>query len=103
MLVTFETKAHGNVTMFGDVAKELLRLMGHSGTVPSALGAEDVAAALTRLRAALETRSGVTEQTPSSDADEGERPISLVNRAYPLIELLTAAANANCGVYWRGH
>ncbi|MEA1053075.1 DUF1840 family protein, partial [Lamprobacter modestohalophilus] len=33
MLITFETKAHANITMFGDVAVTLIKLMGHSGAV----------------------------------------------------------------------
>jgi hypothetical protein len=30
MLVTFTTKAYANITMFGDVAVTLLKMMGHS-------------------------------------------------------------------------
>jgi len=37
MLVTFSCKVCPNITMFGDVAVRMLRLIGHSGTVPSAL------------------------------------------------------------------
>ena len=37
MLVTFTTSAYANITMFGDVALHLLKLMGHSATVPGAL------------------------------------------------------------------
>jgi hypothetical protein len=31
MLITFETKAYANITMFGDVATALLKLMRHKG------------------------------------------------------------------------
>jgi hypothetical protein len=41
MLVTFTTEAYADITMFGDVAVALLKMMGHSGTVPSAIRAED--------------------------------------------------------------
>jgi hypothetical protein len=37
MLVTFTCKAYADITLFGNVAVSLLRLMGHSGTVPGAL------------------------------------------------------------------
>ena len=40
MLVTFRTKAHAEITMFGDVAVELLKLAGLSGNVPSAILAD---------------------------------------------------------------
>ena len=52
MLVKFQTKSQATITMFGDVAVTLIKLMGHSGTVPSALLAEDVPAALARLTSA---------------------------------------------------
>jgi hypothetical protein len=45
MIVTFRTKAHADIMMFGDIAITLLKLMGHSGTVPSALQAGEVPAA----------------------------------------------------------
>ena len=54
MLVTFTCPAYADITMFGDVAIRLLKMMGHSGTVPGALLAEDVPAALQRLEAAIE-------------------------------------------------
>ena len=44
MLVKFQTKSQATITMFGDVAVTRIKLMGHSGTVPSALVAEDVSA-----------------------------------------------------------
>ena len=49
MLVTFSCPVYANITMFGDVAVRLLKLMGHSGTTPGALLADDVPAALERL------------------------------------------------------
>ncbi|HEX6997850.1 MAG TPA: DUF1840 domain-containing protein [Gammaproteobacteria bacterium] len=102
MLVTFRTRPYANITMFGDVAVKLLKLMGHSGTVPSALKAEDVPAALERLKAAIaeQKRAGAAApQGEPSDGDE-EPPVSLANRALPLIELLEAAARANADVVW---
>ena len=42
MLVTFSSPAYADITMFGDVAVRLIKMMGHSGTIPSALLAEDV-------------------------------------------------------------
>ena len=49
MLVNFHTKAHGDVTTFGDVAVALLKLAGLSGNVPTAILAADIPAALERL------------------------------------------------------
>ena len=98
MLVTFTTDAYADITMFGDVAMALLKMMGHSGTVPSAILAADVPAALSRLTAGIEAAKAV----PSVDVeDEDEPQVSISNRALPLINLLTAAAQAGCDVMWK--
>jgi len=98
MLVTFTTDAYADITMFGDVALALLKMMGHSGTVPSAILAADVPAALSRLTAGIEA----AKAAPSvDDEDEDEPQVSMSNRALPLINLLTAAAQAGCDVMWK--
>ena len=102
MLVKFQTKSQATITLFGDVAVTLIKLMGHSGTVPSALLAEDVSAALARLKAAVAQHSNepLDPQGGSSrDGDEGQS-VSLAHRALPLIEMLTAAAAGHENVMW---
>ena len=86
--------------MFGDVAVQLLKMMGHSGTVPGALLAEDIPAALTKLKAAVEENEAPEETEKTSDENSEEPPVSLSVRAHPLIELLTAAAEQKCDVMW---
>ena len=106
MLVTFSCSAYANITMFGDAAVRLLKLMGHSGTVPGALLAADVQAALVRLEAAVEADKQSPEPEPepepeaSAQNEDGEPAVSLSHRALPLLELLTAAAKARCDVMW---
>lgn len=95
MLVTFTTEAYADITMFGNVAVPLLKMMGHSGTVPSAILAADVPAALSRLTAAINT--GVSPAEKESD----DAAVSMAHRALPLIDLLTAAAKNNCDVMWK--
>ncbi|MFT4837296.1 MAG: hypothetical protein ACI9IJ_002223 [Psychromonas sp.] len=102
MLITFSCPAYADLTMFGDVAVKLLKIMEHSGTVPGAIGAEDVQAALGRLETAikqpLEPKTPIKQQ---EDEDEDEEPaISLSHRALPLIELLRAAVRDKCNVMW---
>lgn len=104
MLVTFTCKAYADITMFGDVALSMLKMMGHSETVPGAILAEDVPAALERLKMAIETVKAIPIQSEPMDArhdDPDEQPVSLPHRALPLIELLTAAARENCDVMWK--
>jgi|SRR5690606_13267208 len=100
MLVTFKTKAYANITMFGDVAVKLLRMMGHSGTVPSAILADDVPAALERLKSAVAEEKKAEAPEDPRDADDGEPRISIAKRALPLLELLEAAAQKHCDVMW---
>lgn len=102
MLVTFKTQAHANITMFGDVAVTLIKLMGHSGTVPGALMPEDIPAALARLEAAVAANPDADLDPGGAggrDDEEGEH-VSLAHRAFPLIELLRAAAEQEKHVMW---
>ena len=101
MLVTFSCPNYANITMFGDIAIRLIRMMGHSGTVPSALLAKDVQPALDRLKSAIKANQQQTpEAEPTEDEERDEPAVSLSNRALPLIELLGAAAKADCDVMW---
>jgi hypothetical protein len=108
MLVRFHSTATGAVTMFGDVATELLRLMGASGAVPGALLAADVPAALRRLNRAVESSEGdriLRPPQPKSEEEQDENgdevaKVKLRTRAYPLLRLLEKAAAEDCTVVW---
>lgn len=93
--VTFHSRAAGDFTMFEAVAVSLLKKMGHSGTVPSAILPEDIPQALQRLKANLATE-------PATDAEElGEEPtVTLSRRAYPLVKMLEASLAEPCEVMW---
>ncbi len=98
MLVTFTTKAYADITMFGDVAVGMLKMMGHSTAVPGAIVAEDVPEALSRITAAIEAEKA---SEPAEDKNADEPVVSMANRARPLIDLLAAAAKANTYVMWK--
>jgi hypothetical protein len=101
MLVTFRTKAHADITMFGDVGVALLKLAGLSGTVPTAVLAADIPDALAKLEAGLATLRAEPPRAPPEDKqddEEQEPPVPLARRAAPLIELLRAAAARNADV-----
>jgi len=100
MLVTFTTDAYADITMFGDVAIALLKMMGQSGTVPGALLAEDVPAALRRLTVAIEAQKA-QEPDEMRDQEDDEPTVSITTRAMPLIDLLTAAVKAGANVMWK--
>ena len=112
MLVRFHSKAAAGVNMFGEVAAELLRFMGMSGMVPGAVQAQDVPEALRRLRQAIESSEGerVLRSAPpkrgkdwKDGEDDDEQAVAKINlrtRAYPLVQLLEAAAAEECAVVW---
>ncbi len=94
MLVTFKCKGYSNITMFGDVAVQLLHLMQHSGTVPGALSVDDVPNALSALRTAVNQTENV------STTAENNQTISLRQRAIPLLGLLEYACQEKSRVMW---
>lgn len=110
MLVTFKTNAYSDITLFGDAAVSLLKLMGLSGNVPGALMAADIPQALQTLHDELaklseaETPSHAdSSQAPVEPAlndDDTSPPVALHTRAWPLVNLLQAAADANENVLW---
>jgi hypothetical protein len=99
MLVTFESKV-GRVTMFGDVALQLLRMMGNSGTVPGALLARDIPAALEKLERALAAEAAPASPEPEDEEEEKKEKPSLRVRAFPLIALFKDSLKHGCDVLW---
>ncbi|QEY52464.1 DUF1840 domain-containing protein [Legionella longbeachae] len=95
MLVTFHTDAYEDIMYFADIAKGLLSLMGHSGTIPGAIKSADLPEALKRLQEGLGKENKAEE-----DDEENEAQISLKKRAIPLIHLLEAAIKKNKDVLW---
>ncbi|HCG5550103.1 DUF1840 domain-containing protein [Vibrio parahaemolyticus] len=105
MLITFRCRSYANVTMFGDIALEMIKIMGHSGTVPGSISAQDVPDALSKLTSALSAKNAAEENLPTDvDVDEEEEQaepaVSLGRRAFPLIELLKSAIKEECEVMW---
>ena len=98
MLVKFTSDA-GDMTMFGDVAVTLLKMMGQSGVLPGALLAKDVPAALERLKRAAAVAPEAPAPDPGPHAETAPR-VSLRQRAYPLVELLGRCVEKNCDVIW---
>ena len=96
MLVTFTTDAYADITMLGDVGLAMLKMMGHSATVPGAILAADVPTALSQLTTALDAENPHPPVT-----NEDEPVISMANRGLPLVNLLTAAIKAGDDVMWK--
>jgi hypothetical protein len=107
MLVRFSTR-FGQLTMFGDAATRLLKLLGHSGTIPGAIVAADLPAALARLQAGLAKDGDEPAPEPGStpataqeiDADPRRATITLRTRAVPLIEMIETAIRQESDLMW---
>ncbi|WP_129647536.1 DUF1840 domain-containing protein [Peristeroidobacter agariperforans] len=112
MLVTFRSTATESITMFEDVAVQLLKLMGATGRIPGALGPDDVPLALRQLEHATERIKAGTHVTPARPADnedaknededdeDREPPVDLATRAVPLLSILKRAAAAKAELVW---
>jgi hypothetical protein len=99
MLIKFDSDV-GGFSIDGEIAIQLLKIMGHSGTVPGAMLAADIPAALSRLRSTVE-RSPRQESDPDAEDEGRESPVSLRQRAYPLIDLLSRAAEQRKDILWK--
>ena len=105
MIVKFSTRA-GALTMHGDAAVALIKAMGHSGTVPSAILAADLPAALVQLRKALDEQAHAPPPPPPTagvDEDEErerEPPVTLHMRALPLIDMIETAIARGSDLMW---
>ncbi len=106
MLVTFTSRAYADITMFAEVAKTLLKLMGHSGDVPGALLPADIPTARKRLQQALDEQQAAAVQQPATKSqddepeEESKNQPSLALRALPLLKLLEAAEQRGVEVMW---
>ncbi len=99
MLVTFHSKNYYPITMFGDVAFQLLQGMGLDPKVPGAIYADDVPQVLWQLQQWLESQQ-TTEPAAETELETVAPPVGIKLRAVPLLEMLRGAAKANHGVSW---
>ena len=107
MLVKFSTR-FGQLVMQGEPAVALIRLGGHSGTVPSAVLAADLPEFLAKLRAGLELQGDQVSPPPPAkepggawdDDEPRERPIQLRLRAVPLLDMLETAIRQHSDLFW---
>jgi hypothetical protein len=84
---------------FGEVGVTLLKMMGQSGVLPGALLADEVPAALERLKRAAAVAPMPSDSGREPDRDEQPK-VSLKQRAFPLIELLERCVKKHCDLIW---
>lgn len=97
MLIEIQGEHTGSITMFGNVATTLLKMMGQSGKQEGALREEDVPDALNSLNKALQS---VPDQS-SDDLDGDEESVGIKTRAVPLIKMLEECVEKGGYVMWK--
>ena len=110
-LVVFRSKAAGEIFMFAETARRLLQIIGKDEGERGVVRADEIADALQRLTDAVEQeKAQLRQERARQQLDEragdahGERvqPITLAQRAFPLIEMLRAAqrqrVDVTCGI-----
>lgn len=99
MLIKFDSSV-GALTMFGDVGEQLIKMMGHSGAVPSAILAADLPHAIAQLEAALAALPPDAQPASDEQRESHAVKVSLRLRAHPLLELMRRAAKAKADLLW---
>ncbi|KYC29346.1 conserved protein of unknown function [Sterolibacterium denitrificans] len=121
-IVTFRSRATADVIMFGEVAHRLMRIMGKEVAAQGIVTVEQLPDAIARLRAAIEQDKGkhaglVAEAMDALDAldaaeapgagaaaearpDPMAQPVSLTQRAVPLLEMLERSQRHVQPVVW---
>lgn len=110
MIITFRSKAAGDVIQFGEVAKRLLGIMGKDPEATQGIiTVEQLPEAIARLRAAVEAERAEMAAKPRRAEDDeeeeqerrgGPRAISLAQRAAPMFELMEYALRYQHPVTW---
>lgn len=103
MPITFKSKHSPNILMLEQIGQELLRAIGHSGTVPGSLAAEDLPAALARLLHAVHEAPAPLREIERTDDDDDDRHssgITLAQRAGPLVAMLETAVREGDHILW---
>ncbi len=105
MIITFKSRATADTLMFGDVARDLLRVMGKDFDTRGIITLEQLPDAIAALKKAAEESRSAQRGQPDPDDQDIDRattpiPVSLAQRAVPLIEQLERSLRASQPVIW---
>jgi hypothetical protein len=109
MLITFKSAAAADVLMFGDHGKAILKILGKDGDDPQGIvTVEQLPDAIARLRAAIAadkaSRSQPTDAEEEAAREAGQSgmaaPVSLAQRAYPLLAMMEDSLKERTPVTW---
>lgn len=98
MLITFKSPASSDVTMFGDVAKQMMKIIGKDISDKGIVTVEYLPAAISKLKAAISADIQIESQS-EPNGDDG-KSVGIVQRAPPLVELFEWSLKQKVPVVW---
>ncbi len=96
-LVKFESDV-GTLTVPTNYANQMLKMIGHSGVIPSALLPEEIPHALATLDQNLQNQDN--KQVDKRKTQNYQPEPALKTRAFPFQKLLEKAIQKRCEVLW---
>ena len=98
-MVRFSSKVTGGFEMLGLHAEQVLAVIGKQVGERGIITREQIPDAISALRAAVARDREAARSIPRS-GDEQDEPVSLGQRAFPLIDMLERAQAADEPVLW---
>jgi hypothetical protein len=108
--MVFRSKAAGEIFMFPETAQRIFDIWGRPQAPRGVVTAAQLPDALARLQAAVDEEKAALKEAADDAAEldrrgeaglpEGARPVTLGQRAFPLLEMLRAAQKKNVDVTW---
>jgi hypothetical protein len=99
-LVVFRSRAASEVIMFADAAHQLLELAGKTVAERGVITSAQIPAALDGLLRAVAQEKAAGGASATDQEGSAAIPVSLHQRAFPLIEMLRAAQKSQVDVTW---
>jgi hypothetical protein len=102
MLITFRSGVCTDVMMFGDVARQMMEIMGKEPGDRGVITVDQLVGAAARLRKAVADERALRKGAqPADEEDEEAREhVGIGQRALPLIELLECSLKEEKAVTW---
>lgn len=102
-MITFRSEVGPDVMMFDEVAHRMMDLLGKEHAPRGVVSVEQLPAAIAALKDAIARDRAVGKAQPADDDGEetrAPRPVSLAQRALPLVELLEISLARGKPVTW---
>ena len=105
MIYELKSRATGNVVMTQKVAERLLEIIGKPAGPTGIILPGQMPAAIAALEAAIAEERAAAAEAPEEDEDElrdrgRQVPVTLAQRAWPLIDMLRTAHAADREITW---